>query len=289
MPMKMYQLSVMTVMDLTAPELEFIFEMIDRGSTGRVEIRTLSSELFAIKNHDDSMALAMIKFNSQETHRCVKSAIPKIEELTKQGENLSAQINLFDKKIERLVGAAINQHVQVDPPTALLHEIGVDPSAQEPFNDTGSPLLMHHSRSNVAISQAANTQQEVQNLLDVSRMKASMQVDISSARLATSVTTLMSAEGVKDTLDIKTIEVWLVVHKYEQCRANLQRERADLMEQQHNKLHNMPVQTEDRQDLASPRRQGISQLKDLVVQLLQLDMHDVPKRAIFALQLHLYQ
>jgi len=277
--------NLMTVMDLTKSELQVLFEMADRDGQGLIEIGVLCKELFALKNNDTSMLLAMIKFSCQETHSFVKSFYSKMGDLTKQGETLSAQVNLLNEKIEHLMGAAEPQ------PVELLHEIGAHPREQRPFSDTELQSMLRRSSTRVVTntqewSNVEEMQQEVQDLLHFSRSlltKAIAQVDISSARLTRSLSELISAEGVKDAMDIKTIEVWLAVQKYHQCKATLEKQRDQLVKQHHNEFHNMPDQTKDRQDLVSPARQGMSQLKDLVMQLLQLNAHDVPKSTIFGL------
>jgi len=286
---------LMTVMDLTSNELQVLFDLADREEEGKVDIHILCNELYSLKVRDDRMLLTMIKFNCQETHQFVKHIRSKFEELTKQSETFSAQINLLDTKIEHLTDAAKIQHAQVDPPAASLHEADVHPPAQKDLSDTEPHSRMHRSSVNAVASQASTIQewayvdqlqQEVQNLLDfcgVLVSKAIKQVDNSSARLIESLNTLMSAEGVTDALDIKTVEVWLAEQKYQHCKSTLQGGRDQFVKQQHKELHSVPVQAEDRWDLVSRQRQGMSQLKNLAAQLLQLDAHHVPKSTIFGL------
>jgi len=244
-----------------------------------------------MKSHGQSALEAMLKFNTPETENILKKITPKLEELTKQSEMFSAQVNLLDKKIEHLVVSAKPQHAQTEAPEARLYEIGAHPPAQKPCSDLESCVMMQHSGTQAVAWQTAcisdwgnycQLQQELQNLLDTSLFlldRAIAQVDISPSRITQSLNTLMRADGAIDLSDIKTLDVWLAERKYQQIKSTVQTKTNQLMEQQHEKRQDIPVQAEDGRDIVSPTKQMRSELKYLLVDLLRIDAHDIPKKA----------
>jgi len=283
---------LMTAMDMTPAELHVVFRMADTKENGLVNYQSFCNELFHLKSRDHSMLLAMVKFNMQATQDMLKKIAPKLEELGKQGQVFSAQINVLDQKIDHLDVSEKLEHVQHTPPGATLYGIGAHPPAKKPFRESHPCAMMHHPSTQAVASQAAgiqdwgnfdHLQQELQNLLDTSRFlvgKAIQDIDISPPRLTESLSTLMRADGTICSLDIKTLEVWLSERKYQQFKSTVQAQRDQLMEQQTEVWEDTPVATEHGQDPVSSTKQVLSQLKHLLVQLLQNDAHEVPKQAV---------
>jgi len=144
-----------TAMDMTRAELQLLFEMADAKGYGLISYETFCNELFHMKSHGQSALEAMLKFNTQETQNILKKIPPKLEELTKQSEMFSAQVNLLDKKIEHLVVSAKPQHAQTEAPEARLYEIGAHPPAQKPCSDLESCVIMQHSGTQAVAWQTA--------------------------------------------------------------------------------------------------------------------------------------
>jgi len=225
---------LMAAMDMTETDLRALFQMADPKRTGLIDYHSFCNELLQLQGRDVNMLLAMLRFNMQGTQDMLKEISPRLEELAKQGQTFSAQISVLDQKIEQLVLSARQEHTQDNSPGATSYEIGVHPSAQEPLGDSESCAKMHHSSTQGVPWQTAGMQewdnfhelqQELQNLLDTSRFllsKAVTQVDISLPRLTVSLSTLMRAEGTIDSLDIKTLEVWLLERKYQQYKSPAQ-------------------------------------------------------------------
>jgi len=125
---------LMTAMGMTNPALQGIFQIADPKCTGLIDYNSFSSELFHLKCRDLSMLLVQLRFNMQATQDMLKEITPQLEELAKQDQMFSAQVNVLDHKREQLVlSATLGKTQEENLPEATLQEIGARPAAQTPW------------------------------------------------------------------------------------------------------------------------------------------------------------
>lgn len=296
--------SLMTVMDLDAQELQELFMIADREGRGEIEYEHFCNELYHVKNQDQHMLLTMIRLCGLETHHVMESVIrPHLEKLVEQGAMQTAQIATLDKKIEQLqICAKVVHEAQICPENSCTVEDGMklsaltdqpkhqtisqkrDCTAINPLESISQPtpsqcLIKNESMESSELADihalASQTQiteeglkelqQEVQIMLDVTAFlvdKVALQLNTPLSKLTDSFCELANDCAI-DAHNIHTLEVWLAERKYQRCKsafnlvANVEQQRAE-------------QQGMIMKDIVIAKEQLLSQLRGLLLQLLQL-------------------
>lgn len=303
--------NLMTVMDVTSAELQIVFEMADRLGTGEIEYATFCDELFRIKTQDHRSLLVMMRHGMKDQHHMLQKLYKQLDMVEGQGARCLAQVELLHKKIGHTSSATTSvqspvafecdrffyQELRMDkniesPATQNKMGADVSPESRCSNEDTEPPVSIHLTGSGMHVLRTSNLQswnylqnlqQAVQCLVDVDAYlldQVTQQIDISFGKLTHALRMLTHAEGDRNEHDIKTIEVWLAGVKYEQCKLRLNAispiGKIQAMKHRHEEWQPVPIEAEGIQNMIATHQHVFSRLKDLQLELLQLDALAVP-------------